>query len=120
VSGLEPPRANSHRAVAGIGSSRRSCAKADDPGLYRSDFEIHARRHQPDVSGLQLKIPVRVQRRFRAGIADPGCNALTRGKKTVTKKVLTFLRVSEQKECSVPKCNLATEEIRIQPKTTPK
>jgi hypothetical protein len=55
-----------------------------------------------------------------AGIADPGYNALTRGKKTVTKKVLTFLRVSEQKECPAPKCNFATEEIRIQPRTTPK
>jgi hypothetical protein len=35
--------------------SRRSCAKADDPGL-RTDFEIYDRRHHPDVSGLQLKI----------------------------------------------------------------
>jgi hypothetical protein len=38
-----------------------------------------------------------------AGIADPGYSALSRGKQTVTKKVLTFLRISEQKECSAPK-----------------
>jgi hypothetical protein len=83
--------------------SRRSCAKADDPGLYRTDFEIHARRRQPDVSGLLLKIPVPGSATFQSRDRRSRLQRLTRGKKIVKKKVLTFLRVSEQKECPAPK-----------------
>jgi hypothetical protein len=55
-----------------------------------------------------------------SGIADAGYNALTRGKKTVTKRVLTFLGVSDQKSVPLAKYDLGSGKIRIRTRTIPK